>query len=257
MYSDLPVPVTPGFFMLLEIRGGKQTDMLLLAAALAAKTGALIIDAGNHFNAYSVIKAIRLNTADFSILDRLEIARSFNCHQVVTLAQQIPQDGRPCLLIDALDLFQDENVPFTHRVYLIKELLYQLNLIRRQGPVFVSLTSPKDAHSQWNSMASLIRKASTHILEEGFMGKTLPTINQVIQQAEIILARFSRMRQEQERSALDSLFIHAKKHISAISEANHLIPFEAAQQAMLLEQQKEIIILQKKLSELEDRLGNQ
>jgi hypothetical protein len=89
------------------------------------------------------------------------------------------------------------------------------------------------------------------------MGKTLPTINQIIQQAEVILAKFSHTRQPEDREAMDLLFISAKKHIAAISEANHLIPFEAAQQAMLLEQQKEILRLKKRLSELENRLGNE
>ena len=231
--------------------------MLLLASAFAARTGAVIIDGGNHFNAYVIVRAARMETADLSILNRLQIARAFNCHQLTTLSQQIPQDGRPCLIIDVLDLFQDDNVPFTHRIYLIKKLVYTLKLLSRQAPLFVSLVPPKESNTQWNSMAALIRKASTRTLEEGFMGKTLPTINQIIQQAEIILARFSRVLQLQERQAIDSLFIYAKKHIAAISEANHLIPFEAAQQAMLLEQQKELAALQKKLFELEDRLGNQ
>ena len=89
------------------------------------------------------------------------------------------------------------------------------------------------------------------------MGKTLPTINQVIQQAEVILARFSRLLQPEERSALEILFTDSKRHIASISEANHLIPFEAAQQAILLEQQKEISALQKKLTNLEDYFGSQ
>lgn len=253
----LPIPVNPGFFMLLETRKKKQTDMLLLAAALAAKTGALIIDCGNFFNAYTVINTVRLGTPDLSILNQLQIARAFNCHQVVSLALKTPQDGTPCLVIDALDLFEDENTPFSHRSYLLKELLYQLNLIRRQAPIFVSLTAPREEHTQWNSMASLFRKSSTHTLKEGFMGKTLPTINQIVQRAEVILARFSHASHAEERSAMESLFTSARKHIAAISEANHLLPFEAAQQAMLLEQQKEIFLLQAKLSRLEDHLGIQ
>ena len=246
-----------GHFFLLETRGKKQTDMLLLVASLALHKGAIILDGGNHFNAYTIVNHIRNITADLSILNRLQIARAFNCHQIVTLSQQIPLDGRPCLLIDILELFQDDNVPYTHRIYLIKKLLYQLNLVRRQTPVVVSLTSPKEAHDQWNFMASLVRKTSTHTLEEGFMGKTLPTINQIVQQAEVILARFSHLLQPEERSALEVLFTDSKKHIASISEANHLIPFEAAQQAILLEQQKEISALQTKLTKLEDCLGNQ
>lgn len=254
---DLPIPVHPGIFALQETRERKQPDMLLLTAVLTTETGAHIIDCGNYFNAYTVIKTVRLKTSNLSILNRLQVARAFNCHQVVSLAQKIPKDGRPCLFIDTLELFQDENTPFSHRIYLIKKLLYQLNLLRRQAPIFVSLITPRENHTQWNFMASLIRKSSTHTLKEGFMGKTLPTINQIVQQAEVILARFSRTGQPRERSAMELLLTSARKHIAAISEANHLLPFEAAQQAMLLEQQKEIIMLQAKLSRLEDHLGNQ
>lgn len=256
MNFDLSAPTQPGLF-LLETRGRQQADMLLLAASLAFRKGAIIIDAGNHFNAYTVVNNIRLLTANLTIINNLQIARPFNCHQLVTLVHQIPLDGRPCLLIDALALFQDDNIPYPHRVYLIKKLLYQINLVRRQTSVFASLTPPKEAHIQWNFLASFIRKQSTHVLEEGFMGKTLPTVNQIIQQAETIVARFSRTLQPVERAAMELLFINAKKHIAAISEANHLIPFEAAQQAILLEQQKDISALQKKLSELEDYLENQ
>ena len=252
-----PIPVKPGYFMLLETREKKQTDMLFLAAVLAAKTGARVIDCGNFFNAYTVISTVRLGTSDLSTLNQLQIARAFNCHQVVSLALKIPRDGKPSLIIDALNLFEDENTPFNHRTYLLKKFLYQLNLVRRQAPVFVSLTAPREEHTQWNSMASLFRNAATHTLKENFMGKTLPTINQIVQRAEVILARFSRASHPQERSAMETLFTSARKHIAAISEANHLLPFEAAQQAMLLEQQKEITMLQTKLSILEDHLGNQ
>lgn len=256
MLSQLPIPLKSGSFLLLETRNRKQTDMLLLAASLAFNQGATIIDGGNHFNAYTVVNAVRVITANLSIINRLQIARAFNCHQIVTLSQQIPLDGRPCLLIDLLDLFQDDNVPYQHRVFLIKKLLYQIGRVRRQAVVVASITPPKEAHTQSNFLASLIRKSSTHTLEEGFMGKTLPTINQIIQQAEVILARFSRVLQPGERAAMDLLFTNAKKHIASISEANHLIPFEAAQQAILLEQQKEINLLHKKLSEIEDYLEN-
>lgn len=253
---SFPISLQPGRITLLETREKKQSDMLHLAAVLASKTGAVIIDGGNHFNAYSIVSAIRLETANLASLDGLQIARAFNCHQIVTLSTKIPLDGRPCLLIDLLDVFQDENIPFTQRIYLIKKLLHQLNRVRRQTSVFISLSPPKEAHRQWDRMAALIRKASTQTLEEGFMGKTLPTINQIIQQAEVILAQFSRALQPEERSAMDQLFVHAKKHIAAISEANHLIPFEAAQQAMLLELQKEIFLLENRLTEIEKKHAN-
>ena len=93
MRHDLSILLHPGLFGLLESRERKQSDMLLLAAAFAARSGAIIIDGGNHFNAYMVIQTVRLNTIDLASLDKLQIARAFNCHQVAALAQQIPLDG--------------------------------------------------------------------------------------------------------------------------------------------------------------------
>ena len=81
------------------------------------------------------------------------------------------------------------------------------------------------------------------------MGKTIPTINQIAQQAGVILARFSRVIQPEEREALDELFAASRAHIASISEANHLLPFEVVQQAMILEQQKEIRRLKARLEE--------
>jgi hypothetical protein len=54
---------------------------------------------------------------------------------------------------------------------------------------------------------------------------------------------------------MEELFISARKHIAAISEANHLLPFEVVQQAMLLEQQKEIGQLKERLAVLEHKLA--
>lgn len=254
MPNSLPFGLAPDALALLETHQPHQTDMLHLAAALAHVDGATIIDAGNHFNAYLVAGRIRYHTHELSILDSLQIARAFNCYQVVELLKVVPLNGCPCLVIDLLDTFLDDSVSLQHRLILVSQALEQCHQIRKHQAVVVSLSLPREDVQQWHRMAVLIRKQATIRLEENFMGKTIPTINQVIQQAEIILARFSRVTQPKERAAMEDLFVAAKKHIAAISEANHLLPFEVVQQAMLLEQQKEILQLQERLDNLERKL---
>lgn len=233
--------------------------MLLLSVALAfqEKCGATVIDGGNHYNAYKATQAARWRSHDLDQLGQIRIARAFNCHQVVSLSKKLPKDGTLCLVIDALDTFEDDGVPFSQRLQLVDLLLKHLARFRLQAAVVISISPPKGEPVQWRAMARLIRREATHRLEEGFMGKTIPTINQIIQQAEVILARFSRALQPEERQALDKLFVDAKKHIAAISEANHLLPFEAAQQAMLLEQQLQIVALQERLARLEMLLDHE
>jgi len=254
MAIPVPIALEPGVLALLETRQRGQTDLLHLAAALAFDAGAAVIDGGNHFNAYLVIGRVRQETADLSVLDSLQVARAFNCYQVVELIRAVPLNGCPCLVIDMLDTFVDASVGLKHRLMLLSQVLEQLERIKSQQGVVISLSPPREELQQWHQMAAMVREAASISLEEDFMGKTIPTINQVVQQAEIILARFSRVAQPKEREALEELFVSARKHIAAISEANHLLPFEVVQQAMLLEQQKEIRRLTARLDRLERKL---
>jgi hypothetical protein len=259
MAWKLPVSLYTGALTLIETRQKNHIDMLLLSVALAfqEKCGAAVIDGGNHYNAYKVIRAARYRSHDLDQLEKIRIARAFNCHQVVSLSKKLPKDGTPCLVIDALDTFEDDGVPFPQRLQLVSLLLQHLAQVRFQAVVMISISPPKGEPAQWQAMARMFRHEAAHRLEEGFMGKTIPTINQIIQQAEVILARFSRALQPEQRQALDKLFVDAKKHIAAISEANHLLPFEAAQQAMLLEQQLQIVALQERLAQLEKLLDHE
>lgn len=246
---------------LLQTRHHRQTDLLLLAAALAHNgrtpaAGAASLDGGNQFNAFLVVQALRMHTADLSGLDHLQVARAFNCHQILALTAKIPADNRPCLVFDLLDTFEDDNIPFEERMRLLRKVIDNLTHKARRAPVVVGLTPPRQDIEEWNKMAALVRRAANYTFQEGFMGKTVPTINQIVLEAEVILARFSRVLQPEERHALEELFVSARKHIAAISEANHLIPFETAQQAMLLEQQMEILALKAQLAEIKQQLDS-
>ena len=103
-------------------------------------------------------------------------------------------------------------------------------------------------------MLALLTRSASGTLEEGFMGKTLPTVNDIIRESESILSKFWRVLQPEEKARLRGLFAKAKKHIAAISQASHLLPFEIVQQAMLLEQEREIAELRDDLARLKRRL---
>lgn len=245
-----------GSFLIAETRNGHQ-EMLELSAELAMHGGGTILDGGNCFNAYQVAHAVRLKTSALPArLETIRVARAFNCHQMLSLCQHVPFNARPCQVLDLLETFEDDNVPLPERMRLLRLCLEQLSRVQRQAAIIVSIAPPKAEPVQWESLAALVRRKATDFLEEGFMGKTIPTISQIAQQAETILSRFSRVLQPEERQALEDLFVKARCHIAAISEANYLLPFEVAQQAMLLEQQKEIIELRAQLEALKKRLEN-
>lgn len=82
------------------------------------------------------------------------------------------------------------------------------------------------------------------------MGRTLVTITQLLNETEANLSAFRRTLRRSDQYVFDGLFAAARRHIAAIGQAESLLPFESALLAMLLEQSKEIAVLEQKLEEL-------
>lgn len=82
------------------------------------------------------------------------------------------------------------------------------------------------------------------------MGRTLITITQLLNETEANLSAFRRTLRRSDQYVFDGLFAAARRHIAAIGQAESLLPFESALLAMLLEQSKEIAVLEQKVEEL-------
>ena len=87
------------------------------------------------------------------------------------------------------------------------------------------------------------------------MGRTLVTITQLLNETEANLSAFRRTLRRSDQYVFDGLFAAARRHIAAIGQAESLLPFESALLAMLLEQSKEIAVLEQKLEELIKKHG--
>lgn len=87
------------------------------------------------------------------------------------------------------------------------------------------------------------------------MGRTLITITQLLTETEANLSAFRRTLRRSDQYVFDGLFAAARRHIAAIGQAESLLPFESALLAMLLEQSKEIAVLEQKVEELIKRHG--
>jgi len=82
------------------------------------------------------------------------------------------------------------------------------------------------------------------------MGRTLVTITQLLNETEANLSAFRRTLRRSDQYIFDALFAAARRHIAAIGQSESLLPFESALLAMLLEQSKEIAVLEQKVEEL-------
>ena len=82
------------------------------------------------------------------------------------------------------------------------------------------------------------------------MGRTVITITQQLTETETMLSPFRRTLRRSDQYVFDGLFAAARRHISAIGQAESLLPFESALLAILLEQAKEIAVLRQELEQL-------
>jgi hypothetical protein len=85
------------------------------------------------------------------------------------------------------------------------------------------------------------------------MGRTVITITQLLNETEANLRAFRRTLRRGDQYVFDGLFAAARRHIAAIGQAESLLPFESALLAMLLEQAKEMAVLQQELDELKKK----
>lgn len=81
------------------------------------------------------------------------------------------------------------------------------------------------------------------------MGRTVSTITQYINETEAMLSAFRRALRRSDQYIFDGIFASARKHITAISQSDSLLPFETVLLAVMLEQAKEIAALKHELEQ--------
>ncbi|MBI5315919.1 MAG: hypothetical protein HZB34_08110 [Nitrospirae bacterium] len=86
------------------------------------------------------------------------------------------------------------------------------------------------------------------------MGRTLVTLTQLVQQEIDSWSRYRRALRREDQQALDVLFAAARHHASAGAYLARETPFEVMLLSMLIEQQKQVGILQQKVMILETRM---
>jgi len=83
------------------------------------------------------------------------------------------------------------------------------------------------------------------------MGRTLPSFMQVILSEQASLGKFRRALRKDDQDALDDLFRMAHYHAAESAYASHALPFEVMLLAMLLEEHKLLLRLQKQIERSE------
>lgn len=83
------------------------------------------------------------------------------------------------------------------------------------------------------------------------MGRTVPTFNMSLNNEMSAWKEYRRALRREDHGAFDRLFVHARQHMAEAAAAARPVPFDAIVFSILLEQQKQIAALEKRLENLD------
>ncbi len=115
-------------------------DDLVIQSAIDGP--AWVLDAGNCFDPYRIVRQIRRQTPRVeSVLERIQVARAFTCFQVISLLEQTRISEGSVFVLRLLTTFADELVPLRDRLRLLKQVSAQLDRLSGCAPITVTLNT--------------------------------------------------------------------------------------------------------------------
>jgi hypothetical protein len=135
----LPIPVPRTLTVYCAPHGGGEPVTQLLAE-LALRGPVTILDGGNRFPAYHLLRLLHLGSLDpAAAARRMCVRRAFTCYQVLALLEDTPALPQPCLLLDPLSTFYDEQIPAAEVTRLLESCLRQVKRLCQAAPLLVAL----------------------------------------------------------------------------------------------------------------------
>ncbi|HJW90415.1 MAG TPA: hypothetical protein VJ436_07215 [Anaerolineales bacterium] len=140
----------PGQLLLVVAPRAGGPIMMNLVAHLAGRGPLRVLDGGNFFDLRAISRALRRQAVDLTAaLERIQLARAFTCHQMVTLLKEAPAQPVPTLVLDLLSTFYDESVPASESLRLLQTCLGHLRRLNQLAPVAVSARpAPTDSRPE-------------------------------------------------------------------------------------------------------------
>jgi len=130
-----------GSLIVVLVSRSRNSDLIPdLIAELALRGPVTVLDDGNCFPAYRIAQLIRRKSLDVdAISSRIIVRRAFTCYQVVNLLESTPATNQPCIILNLLATFQDEQVKPKETDRLLTICLTHIERLRLFSPVAVTL----------------------------------------------------------------------------------------------------------------------
>jgi hypothetical protein len=120
-----------------------REQIAALTAELALCGAVTILDGGNRLPAYRIVRLLRMRTVNVALLAKqIFVRRAFTCYQMLALLESTPALHQPHIILDLLASFYDENVSTEEVNRLLNRCLVQLDRLKQEAPLLVSLGPP-------------------------------------------------------------------------------------------------------------------
>ena len=137
----LPPLLKPNKMIVICSASAAREQIAALTAELALCGAVTVLDGGNRFPAYQTARMLRRRTPNIlPTARRIFLRRAFTCYQMLALLESTPALHQPYLILDLLGTFQDENVPTAEVSRLLDRCFTQLERLRLEAPVILSLS---------------------------------------------------------------------------------------------------------------------
>ncbi|MGB8214134.1 MAG: hypothetical protein WCE68_11295 [Anaerolineales bacterium] len=142
--DTLPIPLP--YSLTVFCGSGRSEPVAQVLAELAVRGPLAILDGGNRFPAYHLIRLIRSRTPDpAAALQHTSVRRAFTCYQMLAMLEGTPALPQPYVILDLLTTFYDEQVPLPEVRRLLEGCLRQVERLCRTSPVLVTASPPPSA----------------------------------------------------------------------------------------------------------------
>jgi len=162
----IPAPDAGQILLVITPYVGGQS-VFELVARLALQGELEVVDGGNTFNAYHVVRTLRRQTQAYAqAMARIRLSRVFTCYQMATLLAELegqPRSGAPLLALDFLSTFADQNVAAAERRRLLKTCLGHLRRMTAGGPVGLWVRARSVAPEEMDEFIGLVTRAAGRV----------------------------------------------------------------------------------------------
>ena len=160
---NLPIHLHPSRRLTLVVAERYEHENITELIAALCLRGPLYVLAGSDWlPSYGLTRLIRHRTHEVrQTLNHTRMARAFTCYQLLDLIANIRPDDEPLLILDFLNTFQDDDIPLSVRLRVLRQCCGHLQRLAFRKPVVIFVQGLKTENDE--AFLSILQQSADEI----------------------------------------------------------------------------------------------